>query len=530
MLLLALAAVLVLSACSKDSSDDGVKASKDTLTIACNADHGNVNKADSIGDNAAMLASLATNSLFDQYYKEDGSIGFGVCDRSLAESYQFDDDYLGISINLRKGVKFQNGVEMKASDVVFSLGFFSSKSNMKFIDFENAAAVDDYTVHIPLNYVYRSVLKALGIIGIWSEQYWDEVGGDAAVFFHDAPIGTGAFQIVKYITDDYAELNRFDDYFEGPAKLARIRVRFIGEASVAFAELETGGVDYIFTPGGTDVKNVQNGDYGDDFQVYSALQENAFLIGFNGYSKALKDIKVRQAVAHAINRSSVTTVFSGVAADIYTILSNAPGTMTDYSKNWFYPYDPAAAKAKLKEAGYEDRDNDGLVEDASGNKITLRYLYIGPNQMYAAAGEVMKSNLADVGITLELLGYDVPTYDAMMRNDVQAWDFFEMNMASIAGSQGWNYTPETLMITYNHIDQYENYGEYYSKYIEPMNTTLDDDKWWEIFRDFEDAALTKFLYWYPLCQRLDFSIYASNLKNFERVNTQTWNLKDTYFE
>ncbi len=68
------------------------------------------------------------------------------------------------------------------------------------------------------------------------------------------------------------------------------------------------------------------------------------------------------------------------------------------------------------------------------------------------------------------------------------------------------------MITYNHIDQYENYDEYYSKYIEPMNTTLDDDKWREIFRDFEDAALPEFLYWYPLCQRLDFSIYDSKHK------------------
>ncbi len=71
-----------------------------------------------------------------------------------------------------------------------------------------------------------------------------------------------------------------------------------------FVAIALAAVFFHYAPIGTDVKNVQNGD---DFKVYSALQENAFLIGFNGYSKALKGLKIRQAVE----------------ADIYTILSNA---------------------------------------------------------------------------------------------------------------------------------------------------------------------------------------------------------------
>ena len=89
--------------------------SKDTLNIVTNNDHGNVNSAESIGDNSQVLISLCTNYLFD-YYRDGDAIDYGVCDRSLAEDYKMDDDNLGVTINLREGVKFQNGTDFTAED------------------------------------------------------------------------------------------------------------------------------------------------------------------------------------------------------------------------------------------------------------------------------------------------------------------------------------------------------------------------------------------------------------------------------
>lgn len=501
---------------------------KDWLVIAVSGDHGNVNMAESVGNNSSMLTSLCTNYLFDFYYAEDGSIASGICDRSLAESYEYDEDNLGITIKLKEGVLFQNGEELGSDDVILSVGFYRDKTGCDFVDYDNMEAVDAYTVYIPFTRVYRSAMAVLGTMGIFNADYWEECGQDEAIFFHDAPIGTGAWQITEYVTDDYVTLVRNDNYFEGPAILSGITVRFISDASTAFAELETGGVDYIFTPNGTDVQAVKDGNYGDRYSVYEAIKEDALLLGYNGYSEYLSDVNVRKAVSTAINREFIVTIYDGSASEMNTVLSNFPGSMTDYGEDWPYPYDPEAAKSYLEAAGWTDTDGDGLVENADGEEMTLTYLYIGTSAIYATIGEILKNNLADIGITLELAGYEVATYQDMMYNDVYSWDFFEMQMGSIANAMGWNYVPENLMLDDAHIDMFDSYASY-NEYISYLNSELDDDAWWAKFREFEDACLEEYMYWYPLCQRLDQSIYTSNLQGFERISWQTWNLTECYF-
>lgn len=517
---------------STDESSDGTSTaatSKDEMVIIFNGDHGNVNMAVSVGNNASALTSMCTNYLVDNYYLEDGSYEVGICDRSLAESYEWDDDYLGITFNLRQGVKFQNGEELTAEDVVMSIGFFTVKGGMEFIDFDNVKAVDDYTVYVPFTGVHKSALTQIGLIGIWNKDYYDQVNGDENIFFHDAPIGTGAFQITEYRTDDFVTLERFEDYFEGAAILSKITARFISDTSVAFSELETGNADYIFVPGGTDAANVLAGSY-PNLACSETPLEDALCIGFNGYSKKLQDLRVRQALCYAFDRESMVAVYDGMGEDIYTIMSNKPNTMTDFSSNWFYEYDLEKAVSLLDEAGITDTDGDGLREDADGKDFSITYLYIGTNNIYATIGEIMKNSLASIGVTIELGGYDVSTYDDMMRNDVESWDIFEMGLGSIASSNGWNYTPQTQMITYAHADQFDSWESYVNTYIEPLNTTMENDAWWEKFREFENAALTDYLYWYPIVQRMDKSVYSSSLKGLERIGWQTWNLTNVYFE
>ena len=514
---------------STPTVNEGETSTKDSMVIVVNGDHGNVNMADSIGNNASMLNSLCTNHLVDFYYDEDGSVQHGICDRSLASSYEYDGDNMGMTFILKEGVLFQNGEELTAEDVIFSLGFYKSKTGYDWIDFENLKAIDDYTVYIPFNYIYSSSLTQLCVVGMWNYDYWEEVGGNETIFFHDAPIGTGAWQITEYETDNYVKLVRFDEYFEGPAILSNLMVRFISESTVAFSELITGGADYVFIPAGSDIDDVESGVYGDEISLYNALKEDALLIGFNGYSKYLQDINVRKAICYAFNRADMTAVYNGAAIDMYTVTSNAPGTMTDYSDKWFYEYNPEAAVECLKEAGWEDTDGDGLVENAAGEEIHLRYLYIGSNANYATIGEIMKNNLAAVGIDLELCGYDIPTYSDMMANDVESWDFWEMQLGSINSANGWNYTYEAVMLEKAHSDQFDTWNDYQDKYIKPLNETLDTEAWWTLFRELEPKTMTDYLYWYPICQPRDVSAYSSKLKGFERITWQTWNLTDCYF-
>ena len=100
-MILALVASLSVSAFAEGTT------TKDTLYLITTNDHGNVNPAESIGDNAAMLMSMCTNYLLD-YYRNGDSVEYGICDKGLATEYTLDDDNLGITIKLREGVKFQN--------------------------------------------------------------------------------------------------------------------------------------------------------------------------------------------------------------------------------------------------------------------------------------------------------------------------------------------------------------------------------------------------------------------------------------
>ena len=134
-LILALVASLSVAAFAEGTT------TKDTLYLITNSDHGNVNPAESIGDNAAMLMSMCTNYLLD-YYRNGDAAEYGICDKGLATEYVLDDDNLGITFKLREGVKFQNGNDFTAKDVPFSFSFFKDSSDMAFVDFENIEVVE----------------------------------------------------------------------------------------------------------------------------------------------------------------------------------------------------------------------------------------------------------------------------------------------------------------------------------------------------------------------------------------------------
>ena len=504
---------------------------KDTLYLITTNDHGNVNPAESIGDNAAMLMSMCTNYLFDYYRNGDG-VEYGICDKGLATEYTLDDDNMGITIKLREGVKFQNGNDFTAKDVPFSFGFFKDSSDMSFIDFANIQIVDDYTVYVPFTRLYSGALSKLGVIPMWSSEYFDEIGGDTAIFFHDAPIGTGAYQIVEYIRDDHVNLVANPNYYEGAPIISNINVRFITESSVAFSELETGGADYLYKMSGTDITALQSGLYDGQLELYSQMQSDAFNLGFNGYSPLWKDVRVRQAFCYAVDRSSCVMVFDGLAVDMWWVLADDSGRMNKYEgDDWFYPYNPDMAKQLLAEAGYVDNDGDGIVESPEGQPLVVRWLYLGTNQTYATIGEVLKNNLQQVGIGMELKPYDRASYDSAMRNDVNDWDMMAMNMEGPTTAKGWDITPNIYLQTYIHADQFDTWADYQEKWIEPLNGELDTTKFWEMFSDYQDVVLTSdYLYYYPLLNRIDASAYVTNLHGLDRISAHTWYVSEAYFD
>ena len=174
----------------------------------------------------------------------------------LAESFEIVDD-TKYKFKLRKGVKFHNGDELKASDVKFSLE--RAKTMPKAMS--NASAIDhvsvdgDYEVTIHLSNPCPAFLYILNdtSMKILSEKAVTEAGDT----YGEAPIGTGPFMFKEWVPNDHWTLVRFDDYFDGPATATSITTRIIPEGSARTIALETGEIDVILAVDPVDAVNIE---------------------------------------------------------------------------------------------------------------------------------------------------------------------------------------------------------------------------------------------------------------------------------
>ena len=506
------------------------KTSKDTFTWTAALGVTTLDFSASQNNATSVINSYVTNYLVDRYYEADGTISTGICDRGLASEYTFDDDSLGVTFKLREGVKFQNGTEFTAKDVVFSVNFFSDASGYEFIDYANMKADGDYTVYIPFNKVDGSALTKISVIPMWSADYWDEVGDETA-FFTTKAIGTGPFMITEWVNDDHVNTDRFDGYFEGPAILSHVNYRIITENNVMLAELQTGGVDYVLRGSGNDVADVEAGLYGENVAIYKTENEDTLTLQFNGTEAIFDNLAFKQAICYAIDRESIkTAAFSDGGDDCWTVLSNRGSKLTKYEgDDWFYPYNEDTAKQKLAEAGYADTDGDGYVENENGEPMKLRLIAIGTQSIQTVTSEVLKNNLEKIGIGIDIEPMDLATWANAAMNAADTWDLVLLNLGSIESASGREYSIHDFSKNINHMEASPRYEEYYNIWISPLSQTVDEDEWMKLFRELEPKLMTDYLWWYPLEQTLDISFYNSSLQDFSRISWTTWYLKDAYF-
>ena len=174
----------------------------------------------------------------------------------LASDYKVENDVDWI-FTLKQGVKFHNGDDFTAADVVATLEYAKSlpatttyTSNMKSIE-----AVDDYTVKITTNEPYAGLLYDLGYHFNWIlPKGLIESGND----FNENPIGTGPYKLVEWVSGDHLTFEAFDDYFdaERKAKIKNLEFTIIPEGVTRALALETGEVDFVWETNGADAASL----------------------------------------------------------------------------------------------------------------------------------------------------------------------------------------------------------------------------------------------------------------------------------
>jgi peptide/nickel transport system substrate-binding protein len=357
----------------------------------------------------------------------------------LATAWRQIDDRT-IEFDLRQGVKFHNGEEFDADDVVYTMNFISkpenkvvTQANVSWI--EKAEKVDKYKVRITTKQVFPAAIEYLaGPVVIHPNEYYEKVGPKGQ---NDKPVGSGPYKVTNYVPGKSITLEKNADYFKDSPKpqpkIGKIDIRFIPDRQTQMAEAISGGVDFIMHVPKDQAEQLEAVP---TLQVVSGETMRIVFMQMNTLegtpAPALKDERVRKAIIHAIDREGMVKSIVGAGSRvIHTICFPSQFGCTDEGATR-YPYDPAKAKQLLAEAGYpnglqldivayrERNQTEALIGylQAVGIKTNLRFL------QYAAMREQVASN------------------KAMLTH--QTWGSFSVNDVSAATSNYFGFRSEDI--------------------------------------------------------------------------------------
>lgn len=326
----------------------------------------------------------------------------------LAESLTNPDPLIYI-VTLRRGVRFHDGSELTAADVVYTFSslldpdFLSAKKGAYRL-LESVRAIDEYTVEFKLKEPFGSFPINL-VMGIVPEGAGPELA--------QQPIGTGPYRFVSYSADDRVVLDAFEDYFEGAPANSGLVMKMVPDDTMRGLELRKGSVDLIVNDLAPDI--IQTLLKEDRIRIETEPGVDYAYLGFNMREPLLQDPRVRLAIGYAIDRQAIVKY---LRRDLATVATGVvPPLSWAYAKDQqAFTHDPARARELLDQAGYTDPDGDGPLPRL---RLTLK---TSTSETYRVQAAVIQRDLADVGIALELRSMEFATlFSDIIRGNVQLY-------------------------------------------------------------------------------------------------------------
>lgn len=304
---------------------------------------------------------------------------------ALAASWDISEDGKTYTFHLHEGVKFHDGSDLTAEDVVFSLDRARADDSTNaqkalFAAIDTVEAVDANTVKVTLKNPQGSFLYNMG----WGDAVI--VAPETAEGNKENPVGTGPFKFGNWAKGSSITIEKNPNYWGEPVALDKAEFRIIPDAAAAIPALLSGDVQaFANMPAGDALAQIQADSR---FEVVIGSTEGETILSTNNKKAPFDNLKVRQAVAHALNREEI---IAGNGSGLGTPIGShfSPGNSAYVDLTGTYPYDPEKAKALLAEAGFPN-----------GFDATIKL----PPPPYARdGGQVVASQLRKVGINLEII-------------------------------------------------------------------------------------------------------------------------------
>lgn len=493
---------------TETSTAEAVASTKDSVTIrlmrdpdTCfTGDYQNQNTQDPV--NRCVVESLVHENFEDK----------SIIEPMLAESWEADEDNMGVTFYLRQDVTFHDGTPFTAADVEYTFSQLipgSTQGNQySWIDFENTKAIDEYTVYVPMKEYNITWADDLSFIGIYCKSYCEANADDPQLFLSKC-IGTGAYKIDSWTTNDSVVLSRYDGYWGEPAKIEHVTFRVISENSVAMMELQTGGIDVIFDAEYADARDIE-ADANSEFRVYKQSQQLQAFLGFNMNSATVADYRVRKAICMGVDRDAlVAGTFDGEGHVPYCVCSDvAEGLHTWTEDDWPIPYDPEGAKALLAEAG--------------ATNLELNIIADSNDPLRKGVAEQFANMMEQIDVKVNIILLDGSVVADTLVNETQPYDMF---IRRNGGTPAPGAVAAAIINNIGdkcHHNESELTADMYELLVK-VTQTADDTERLKLWDEYQVRFLDEWLSYYPYHQGYVYVLTVNNLENV-KWNTFAYNV------
>lgn len=370
---------------SQGEAADAAGSKKDTLTVALTGEPPSLTTCDHDSIISVYMNLLTYNGLM----RIDNETLDVVPDLAAEYHVENDTDWY---FTLKDGIKFHNGESCTAADVAASIEWaktFPGSSNYT-KNIQSVEAVDDKTVKIVTQKPYAGLLADLAYhFNFVVPKDLIESGHD----FNADPVGTGPYQFVSWQYGDSLTFKAFDDYFDRDrkAKIPNLVFKIIPEGTSRTIALEAGEVDFVYEVPTADVDRLKS-DHKYTLKEITSVEN--FFLALNLNVKPFDDVNVRQAINYGINREDlITAALNGYGVPSYTAIAKGYDGFTDQDA-----------------ARYSEEKAKEYLSKWGGDPTSIVLPIICSNETKIAAATVIQSNLAKLGIKVEIVSMDTATY------------------------------------------------------------------------------------------------------------------------
>lgn len=340
--------------------------------------------------------------------------GYEPC---LAESWTISEDGKIYTFNIRKGVTFSDGTVCDAKAIKANFdAIIENKSRHTWLEMmqllESVDLIDDYTIQIKMSKPYYPMLTELGVTRPFAMISPKAMKDGSTKNGVNAYIGTGAYILKDFVTDEYAVFEANENYWGKVPEIKKIIVKVIPDNQTRILALEKGEIDLIFGKNMIDADAINKYKSSEKFTTALSEPTSTRQIVLNTSNGILRDKSVRHALQYATNKQAISDgVFYGLEKPADTLFSKT----IPYSNIDLKPYEFSMEKAAetLDQAGW--LKNDKGIREKDGQKLKLSLLYNSDSVTEKIISEYLQSEYKKIGVEISIAGEEEQSYRDKMK-------------------------------------------------------------------------------------------------------------------